>query len=143
TELQDKTLKVIELERIRIEVARRTRTFGMELLDHDPFMSISLTKEQGIQLARLADVYATTDYISLHVGLTPQTTGMINQRSIQMMKKGVRLVNCARGKLVNEADLATALKQGQVAAAAINVFEQKPPKNSPLLALENVILTPH
>src|SRR5262249_2036429 len=123
--------------------ARRARAFGMELLGHDPFVSVSLAKEQGIRLAGLADVYAAADYISLHVGLTPQTTGMINQGSIRMMKKGVGLVNCARGGLVKEADLATALKQGQVAAAAIDVFEQEPPKNSPLLALENVILTPH
>src|SRR5208282_2836166 len=83
------------------------------------------------------------DYISLHVGLTPQTSGMINQGSIRQMKKGVRLVNCARGELVNEADLAEALKLGHVAAAALDVFVEEPLKNSPLLAMENVILTPH
>src|SRR5207302_7505526 len=86
---------------------------------------------------------AIADYLTLHVGLTPQTTGMINAASLKKMKRGVRLVNCARGELVEEAALAHALKQGQVAAAALDVFAEEPPKNSPLLAMENVILTPH
>jgi D-3-phosphoglycerate dehydrogenase len=143
TELRGKTLGVVGLGRIGMEVARRARAFGMELIGHDPFVSVSVAKEQGIRLAGLDEVYAAADYITLHVGLTPQTNGMINQASIAKMKKGVRLVNCARGELVNEADLAQALKQGQVAAAAIDVFVEEPPTNSPLLALENVILTPH
>jgi len=143
TELRGKTLGVVGLGRIGMEVARRARAFGMELIGHDPFVSVSVAKEQGIRLAGLDEVYAAADYITLHVGLTQQTNGMINQASIAKMKKGVRLVNCARGELVNEADLAQALKQGQVAAAAIDVFAEEPPKNSPLLALENVVLTPH
>ena len=143
TELRGKTLGIIGLGRIGMEVARRARPFGMELIGHDPFVSVSVAKEQGIRLAALDELYAAADYITLHVGLTPQTTGMINQASIAKMKKGVRLVNCARGELVNESDLAEALKQGQVAAAAIDVFTEEPPKNSPLLSLQNVILTPH
>jgi len=143
TELRGKTLGIIGLGRIGMEVARRARSFGMELVAHDPFVSVTVAKEQGIRLARLEELYAAADYITLHVGLTPQTTGMINAASIAKMKKGVRLVNCARGELVNEADLAQALKQGQVAGAAIDVFAEEPPKNSPLLALENVVLTPH
>jgi D-3-phosphoglycerate dehydrogenase len=102
-----------------------------------------VAKEQGIRLVGLDELYTTADYITLHVGLTPQTTGMINAASIAKMKKGVRLVNCARGELVNEADLAQALRVGQVAAAALDVFAEEPPGNSPLLALENVVLTPH
>lgn len=143
TELRGKTLGVVGLGRIGMEVARRARAFGMELIGHDPFVSVSVAKEQGIRLAELDEVYAAADYITLHVGLTPQTNGMINQTSIAKMKKGVRLVNCARGELVNEADLAAALKDGRVGAAAIDVFVEEPPKNSPLLALDNVILTPH
>ncbi len=143
TELRGKTLGIIGLGRIGMEVARRARSFGMELVAHDPFVSVTVAKEQGIRLAGLEELYAAADYITLHVGLTPQTTGMINAASIAKMKKGVRLVNCARGELVNEADLAQALKQGQVAAAAIDVFAEEPPKTSPLLALENVVLTPH
>ena len=143
TELRGKTLGIVGLGRIGMEVARRARAFGMDLLGHDPFVSAAVAKELGIRLAGLDDVYAAADYITLHVGLTPQTTGMINEASIAKMKKGVRLVNCARGELVNEADLARALEQGKVAAAAIDVFAEEPPKNSPLLALPNVVLTPH
>ena len=143
SELRGKTLGVIGLGRIGMEVARRARAFGMELIGHDPFVSVAVAKEQGIRLGALEEVYAAADYVTLHVGLTPQTAGMINQTSMAKMKKGMRLVNCARGELVNEIDLAEALKQGQVAAAAIDVFAQEPPEKSPWLALENVILTPH
>jgi D-3-phosphoglycerate dehydrogenase / 2-oxoglutarate reductase len=143
TELRAKTLGIIGLGRVGMEVARRARAFGMELVGHDPFVSVAVAKEQGIRLAGLDELYAAADYITLHVGLTPQTTGMINAASIAKMKKGVRLVNCARGELVNEADLAKALKEKYVAAAAIDVFAEEPPKNSPLTALENVLLTPH
>jgi D-3-phosphoglycerate dehydrogenase len=143
TELRGKTLGIIGLGRVGMEVARRARAFGMELVGHDPFVSVSVAKEQSIRLAALDEIYAVADYITLHVGLTPQTAGMINAASIAKMKKGVRVVNCARGELVNETDLAEALKKGHVASAAIDVFAEEPPKNSPLLALENVVLTPH
>jgi D-3-phosphoglycerate dehydrogenase / 2-oxoglutarate reductase len=143
TELRGKTLGIVGLGRVGIEVARRARAFGMEIVGHDPFVSAALAKEHVIKLASLDELYAASDYLTLHVGLTPQTTGMINEASIAKMKKGVRLVNCARGELVNEADLAAALQNGRVASAAIDVFAQEPPKNSPLTALANVILTPH
>jgi D-3-phosphoglycerate dehydrogenase / 2-oxoglutarate reductase len=143
TELRGKTLGIVGLGRIGMEVARRARAFAMELVAHDPYVSVAVAKEQGILLLGLEDLYAAADYITLHVGLTPQTNGMINAASLAKMKKGVRLVNCARGELVNETDLAAALKQGQVAAAALDVFVEEPPKNSPFLALENVVLTPH
>ncbi len=143
TELRGKVLGIVGLGRIGLEVARRARAFGMELLGHDPFVSVAVAKEQGIRVVGLDEVYAAADYITLHVGLTPQTAGMINKDSISRMKKGVRLVNCARGELVIEADLAEGLKQGHVAGAAIDVFAEEPPKNSPLVALENVVLTPH
>jgi D-3-phosphoglycerate dehydrogenase len=143
TELRGKTLGIAGLGRIGMEVARRARAFGMEIVGHDPFVSAGVAKEQGIRLAGLDELYAAADYITLHVGLTPQTTGMINDAAIKKMKKGVRLVNCARGELVNEADLINALKQGHVAAAALDVFTEEPLKNSPLQTMENVILTPH
>lgn len=143
TELRGKLLGIIGLGRIGMEVARRARAFGMDLIGHDPFVSVSVAKEQGIRLATLDEVYAVADYITLHVGLTSQTAGMINQAAVAKMKKGVRLVNCARGELVNETDLAQALQQGRVAAAALDVFTDEPPKNSPLLALQNAVLTPH
>lgn len=143
TELRGKTLGIAGLGRIGMEVARRARAFGMELVAHDPFVSVGVAKEQGIRLASLDDLYAAADYITLHVGLTPQTSGMINAGAIRKMKKGVRLVNCARGELVNEADLVAALQEGHIAAAALDVFNVEPLKDSRLQTLENVILTPH
>ena len=143
TELRGKTLGIAGLGRIGMEVARRARVFGMEIVGHDPFVSVAVAKEQGIRLMSLDELYAAADYITLHVGLTPQTAGMINRGAMQKMKQGVRLVNCARGELVNEGDLAQALKSGQVGAAALDVFNEEPLKNSPLQALENLILTPH
>ena len=94
-------------------------------------------------MGTLEEVFAAADYLTLHVGLTPQTFGMINSESIRTMKKGARLVNCARGELVKESDLAQALKAGHLAGAALDVFTEEPLKNSPLAALDNVILTPH
>ncbi len=143
TELRGKTLGIVGLGRIGMEVAKRARAFAMEVIAHDPFVSPAVAKDQGIRMGSLDEVYGAADYLTLHVGLTPQTTGMINAESLKKMKKGVRLVNCARGELVNEADLAAAIKHGHVAGAALDVFEQEPPKNSPLVALENVVLTPH
>src|SRR5216684_6408807 len=118
TELRGKTLGIVGLGRIGMEVARRAQAFGMEVIAHDPFVSTTVAKEQGIRMAKLEEVYAVADYLSLHVGLTPQTAGMINAESMKKMKRGVRLVNCARGELVEEAALAQALKQGTVAGAA-------------------------
>jgi D-3-phosphoglycerate dehydrogenase / 2-oxoglutarate reductase len=143
TELRGKTLGIVGLGRVGLEVARRARAFGMVLVAHDPFVSVAVAKEQGIAMVELDRLYAAADYITLHVGITAQTAGMINQASIGKMKKGVRLVNCARGELVNEADLIAALKQGHVAAAALDVFNDEPLQNSPLQTMENVILTPH
>jgi len=143
TELCGKTLGVVGLGKIGMEVARRAKAFAMEIVGHDPFVSAAVAKQNGIRLGALEDVYAAADFLTLHVGLTPQTLGMINADSIRKMKKGVRLVNCARGELVDEAALAHALKQGHVAGAALDVFQEEPLKNSPLTVLENVVLTPH
>lgn len=143
TELRGKTLGIVGLGKIGLEVARRARAFGMEIIAHDPFVSAALAKDNGIRLASLDEVYGASDYLSLHVGLTPQTQNMINAESVKKMKKGVRLVNCARGELIDEAALASALKEGQVAAAALDVFVHEPLKDSPLQKMDNVVLTPH
>jgi D-3-phosphoglycerate dehydrogenase / 2-oxoglutarate reductase len=143
TELRAKTLGIVGLGRVGMEVARRARAFGMEIVAHDPFVSVVVAKEQGIRMASLEELYATADYVTLHVGLTPQTAGMINAETIKKMKRGVRLVNCARGELIDEAAVAQAVKQGQAAGVALDVFVEEPLKNSPLASLENVILTPH
>src|SRR5213595_408161 len=143
TELRAKTLGIVGLGKIGLEVAKRARAFGMEILGHDPFVSAAIAKDNGIKLASLDELYATSDYVSLHVGLTPQTQNMINAESLKKMRRGVRLVNCARGELIDEGALAAALQDGQVAAAALDVFVKEPLKNSPLQKLDNVILTPH
>jgi D-3-phosphoglycerate dehydrogenase / 2-oxoglutarate reductase len=143
TELRAKTLGIVGLGRVGMEVARRARAFGMEIVAHDPFVSVLVAQEQGIRMATLEELYAAADYLTLHVGLTPQTAGMINAETIKRMKRGVRLVNCARGELIDETALALALQQGHVAGAALDVFAEEPLKNSPLAALDNVILTPH
>ncbi|TAL07881.1 MAG: phosphoglycerate dehydrogenase, partial [Nitrospirae bacterium] len=143
TELRGKTLGIAGLGRVGMEVARRARVFGMEVIAHDPFVSTTVARELGIKLASLDEVYAAADYLTLHVGLTPQTSGMINAAALAKMKKGARLINCARGELVEEAALAEALRSGHLAGAAVDVFTEEPPKSSPLLALENVIATPH
>ena len=115
----------------------------MELIGSDPFVSAAVARENGIALVPVEELFARADYLTLHVGLTPQTNGIINAKTLATMKKGVRIVNCARGELVCEADLAAALKSGQVAGAALDVFSVEPPKESPYFELDNVILSPH
>jgi D-3-phosphoglycerate dehydrogenase len=143
TELRGKSLGIVGLGKIGLEVAKRARVFGMEIVAHDPFVSAAIAKDNGIRLATLDEVFGAADYLTLHVGLTPQTQNMINAESLKKMKRGVRLVNCARGELVDEAALASALQEGQVGAAALDVFVHEPLKDSPLQKLENVVLTPH
>jgi D-3-phosphoglycerate dehydrogenase len=144
-ELRGKTLGILGLGRIGLEVARRARVFGMELIGHghDPFVSAAIARENGIRLCSTDELFQGSDYLTLHVGLTQQTANIVNERTLAMMKKGVRLINCARGGLIDEGALAAALKSGHVAGAGLDVFHQEPPKNSPFVGLENVILTPH
>ena len=143
TELRGKTLGIVGLGRVGLEVAKRARAFQMTVIAHDPFVSTTVARELEIRMASLDEIYATSDYITLHVGLTPQTAGMINAETIKKMKHGVRVVNCARGELVDEAALAEALKSGQVAAAALDVFHDEPLRQSPISSLENVVMSPH
>src|ERR1700757_683903 len=142
-ELRGKRLGILGLGKIGLEVARRARGFGLEIDGSDPFVSAAVARENGIKLVTLEELFAGSDYLTLHVGLTPQTTGIINAKTLAAMKKGVRIINCARGELVDEAALVAALKSGQVAGAALDVFTVEPPKDSPYAQLDNVILTPH
>jgi D-3-phosphoglycerate dehydrogenase len=142
-ELRGKTLGIVGLGRIGLEVARRARGFGLEIVGSDPFVSAAVARENGIKLVTLDELMAGSDYITLHVGLTPQTTGVINAKTLAAMKKGVRIINCARGELVDDEALVAALKSGQVAGAALDVFTVEPAKNTPYAELDNVILTPH
>jgi D-3-phosphoglycerate dehydrogenase len=143
TELRGKTLGILGLGRIGLEVARRARGFGMEVIGSDPFVSAAVARENSIKLVELEELFSTADYLTLHVGLTPQTAGIINAKNIALMKKGVRIINCARGELIEDDALVAALKLGQVAGAALDVFVSEPAKETPYHGLENVILTPH
>jgi D-3-phosphoglycerate dehydrogenase len=143
TELRGKTLGIVGLGRVGIEVSRRALAFGMKVVAHDPYVAPALAQQLNITLATLDEVFAQSDYITLHVGLTPQTQGMINAESLRKMKKGVRLVNCARGELLNEPAVIEALQSGQLGGAALDVYSNEPLKDSPLAAMPMVILTPH
>jgi D-3-phosphoglycerate dehydrogenase len=143
TELRGKTLGILGMGRIGLEVAKRARGFGMELIAHDPFVSAAVAREAEIKLVSTEELFATSDYLTLHVGLTPQTTGIINERTLATMKKGVRILNCARGELIEEPALVAALQSGHVAGAALDVFTVEPPVDSPYNTMFNVVLTPH
>jgi D-3-phosphoglycerate dehydrogenase / 2-oxoglutarate reductase len=142
-ELRGKTLGIVGLGRIGLEVARRANAFGMEVIGYDPFIAPIVARENNVALVGIDDIFRSSDYLTLHVGLTPQTEGMINAQSIASMKKGVRIVNCARGELIVDEALIVGLKSGQVAGAALDVFHQEPLKDSPYYNLENVLLSPH
>ena len=142
-ELRGKTLGIVGLGRIGLEVARRAAAFGMELLAYDPFISPMIARENGVTLTSLDDIFKSSDYLTLHVGLTAQTEGLINKMSIAIMKPGVRIVNCARGELIVDAALAEGIKSGKIAGAALDVFHQEPLKDSVYFGMPNVLLSPH
>ncbi|MGB2627038.1 MAG: phosphoglycerate dehydrogenase [Candidatus Acidiferrum sp.] len=142
-EVRGKTLGLVGLGRIGREVAIRAAAFDMRLLAFDPYLSESAASELSVELVPLGKLLAESDFISLHTAVSPQTQGMINAESLAKTKKGVRIINAARGELINEADLAAAIKSGQVGGAALDVFAEEPPKNSPLIGLANVVSTPH
>src|SRR5213594_5050320 len=142
-EVRGKTLGLVGLGRIGSEVASRAEAFDMRVVAYDPFISEAAARELSVELVPLDQLLAECDFISLHTAVSPQTREMINAGSIAKMKKGVRIVNAARGELINEADLAAAINSGHVAGAALDVFAEEPPKNCPLIGLPNVITTPH
>ncbi len=143
TELQGKTLGLIGFGRIGREVAKRCQSFEMKVLAYDPFVSEQHMKSLGITPATLDQVYANSDYISLHMPVTDQTRGMIHDAAFSKMKPDCRLINCARGELIDEPALVSALKNKKIKAAALDVFSSEPPKNKDLLTLDNILLTPH
>jgi D-3-phosphoglycerate dehydrogenase / 2-oxoglutarate reductase len=143
SELRDKTLGLIGLGTIGTEVARLAQAHMMNVVAFDPYVSKVLATEQNIRLLPLEEVLKTADFISLHCSLTPETTHLINAKNLALMKKGVRIVNCARGELVDEAALFAALESGHVAAAGLDVFETEPPADPRLIQHARVIATPH
>ncbi len=144
-ELYSKTLAILGMGRIGTEVARRAMAFGMRVLAYDPYLSASRARSLQVELIeKLDEIVAQADFITLHMPLTAETRDMLDTARLGRARKGVRVINCARGGLVNEAALAAALTSGQVAAAALDVFEVEPlAADSPLRGAPNLVLTPH
>ncbi len=142
-ELFNKTLGVIGIGNIGSQVAKRMQGFAMNVIACDPFLSGESAKTMGVEKVDLKELFRRSDFITIHTPITPETKNMINKETITMMKPGVRIINCARGGIINEKDLYDALREGKVAGAAMDVFEKEPPENNPLLTLDNVICTPH
>ena len=142
-ELRGKVLGILGLGRIGVEVVKRARALELEILAYDPFVPAFVASDLNVTLVPLDELLARADYISLHLPLTAETQGMVGRDFLRRAKKGVRIVNCARGELVDEEALAEAVRSGHVAGAALDVFTQEPPRNSPLVSLPQVLLTPH
>jgi len=141
-ELAGKTLGVLGLGRIGREVARRALALGMRVVAYDPFVALERFRELGVEPATLDEVYSAADVVTLHLPLTDETRGLIGRDAIARMRDGVRIVNAARGELVDEDALVEALRSGKVAGAALDVFATEP-YSGPLLELEQVVVTPH
>ncbi len=143
-ELHGKTLGVIGLGRIGSTVARMAQGFGMVIKAYDPYLSREVAAQKGIDLVELDEIYKVSDYITVHIPMTDETKGMIGEKQFALLKKSVRLINCARGGIINEKVLAKALEEKRIAGCALDVFEEEPlPADSPLLKFDNVIVTPH
>ena len=143
-ELRGKTLGIVGFGRIGRAVAKRALAFEMTVIAYDPHIPADVAADLGVRLVSLEELFHTSDFITLHAMLTPENREMINRESLATMKTGVRIIDAARGALVNEADLAEALQSGQVAGAALDVYAEEPPKpDNPLIHLPNVVHTPH
>ncbi len=143
-ELYNKTLGILGMGRIGTEVARRAIVFGMRVLAYDPYLTPSRANALQVELVELDEIYARCDFITVHMPMSDETKGMVNAAAFAKMKQGVRVLNCARGGIINEADLVEAIKGGKVAGAALDVYETEPlPKDHPLRGLPEVIMTPH
>jgi D-3-phosphoglycerate dehydrogenase / 2-oxoglutarate reductase len=142
-ELADKTLGVIGLGRIGRLVAQRAHAFGMHLLGHDPFVTPERARQMNVECVELDELLARSDFVTLHVAKTPDTIGMIDAEALKKAKPGIRIVNVARGGIVDEQALAEAIRDGRVGGAAIDVFAEEPATESPLFGLPGVVVTPH
>ncbi len=142
-ELFNKTLGIVGIGNIGGQVAKRMQAFSMNVIAFDPFLSEDKAAAMGVEKVDLQELFRRSDFITLHTPLTPETKYLINKETIRIMKPGVRIINCARGGIINEKDLYDALVEGKVAGAALDVFEKEPPENNPLLTLDNLIATPH
>ena len=143
-DLQGKTLGIIGLGRIGIEVARRAKAFNMQVIYYDKMRRLEAEENLGVRYVSLKHLLETSDFVSLHVPLTPETRHLIGERELRMMKKTAYLINTSRGAVVDEKALCRALREGWIAGAGLDVFYEEPvPLDNPLLKMENVVLTPH
>ncbi len=143
-ELKGKTLGIIGLGRIGQAIATRANAFEMSVIAHDPYLPPEVAKALNVPLLELNEAYARSDFLTFHAMVTDETRGMVNTSTIAKMKDGVRIINAARGALINSSDLAEALQSGKVAGAALDVYEQEPPPaDHPLIGMPNVVHTPH
>jgi D-3-phosphoglycerate dehydrogenase len=142
-ELYNKTLGIIGLGRIGTEVAKRAIAFGMNVIAVDPYITPEYAKQLSINLVEIKDVLKKSDYISFHLTLTDETYHLLGEREFEQMKDGVRIINTARGEICDEKALYNAIISGKVAGAALDVFEEEPPFNSPILELDSILVTPH
>jgi D-3-phosphoglycerate dehydrogenase len=143
TEVHGKVLGILGLGRIGTEVARRAQGFGMTVIAYDPYLTQAVAQRLGVELVDLDALLGRADFVTVHLPLTRETRGLIGAAQLARMRAGVRIVNCARGGIVDEAALAAAVQAGRVAGAGLDVFEREPPWGSPVLDLEPVVVTPH
>ena len=142
-ELHGKTLGIIGLGRVGALVAQRALAFGMRLIAYDPYIAHERARQMGVELVPLEDLIHQADFVTVHLPKTPETIGLVGHELLSEAKPGLRLVNTARGGIVDEAALAQAITEGRVAGAALDVFAAEPPGNSPVLQLDQVVITPH
>ena len=142
-EFYEKTIGIVGLGRIGTLVAQRLAGFGVNLIGYDPYVTPARAEQIGVTLATLDEVMAKSDFITIHIPKTPETTGLISTEQFKIAKPNLRIVNCSRGGIIDEDALYEALKSGQIAGAGLDVFVQEPPKESPLLTLPNIVVTPH
>ncbi|HVD16809.1 MAG TPA: phosphoglycerate dehydrogenase [Actinomycetota bacterium] len=142
-ELYGKTLGIVGLGRVGALVAQRLNAFGMRVIAYDPYVSRDRAAQMGVELASLVDVLTRADVVTVHLPKTPETTGLIGERELAAMRPGARLVNTARGGLVDETALAKAVESGHLGGAALDVFNEEPTTQSPLFDLDRVVVTPH
>lgn len=142
-ELNEKTLGILGLGRIGREVSKRATALGMHIVGYDPFIGKEKAAQFGVDSMSVEELFLVSDVITVHTPLIKETKHLINAKSIATMKDGVRIINCARGGIIDEKALYDAIKSGKVAGAALDVFEEEPPLQSPLLDLDQVIVTPH
>ena len=142
-ELYEKTVGIVGLGRIGGLVAERLAGFGVELIGYDPYVTPARAEQMGVKLATLEEVMKQSDFITIHIPKTPETTGMIGDAQFKIAKPNLRIVNCSRGGIIDEDALFKALSTNQIAGAGLDVFVNEPPKGSPLLGLKNILVTPH